>query len=410
MSMVRSRSPNIVGAGTEEYRRVVDATFRVFGGIAIVALIARIDFARGYLAVAFPLGLLGLVLTRWLWRIHLMNSRNSGGCMSSTVVIGNVVGVEELARRCIRKPSEGYHVVGACVPGFSGRRGKVLHVEEQSIPIFGDESMIIEAINYFAADSVVVTATEQLGSEGIRQLLWILEPYDIDLIITPGVADVAGPRLLLNSGTDLALLHISKPTYSGAQRFAKSAFDVSFAVVSVLLSLPVLLVTALAIKLDSPGPVFVRTASVGLRGRPFRTFSFRTQKWKPEASVDDGRIAQRQPEATAVGQVIIKLGIDELPQLFNVLARRMSIVGPRPQRSSEFVGFGSDTRRRLLVRPGLTGLWQIAGGDTVEWEEGIRLDEYYVENWSLITDCLIILKTVRAVFRRSFGVERKVAD
>lgn len=224
-------------------------------------------------------------------------------------------------------------------------------------------------------------------------------------MITPGVADVAGPRMRLHVGAEMSMLHIGKPTYSGAQRFTKSAFDVCFAVIAIIAVLPVMVLAAIAIKATSKGPIFVFENSIGLNGKPFRVIRFRTHEVLPPqapVSEDAEPIAVKEPEEapfTPVGRFIRRCSIDELPKFFNVLLRHMSVVGPRSP-MDEYVPDDGHVQRRLLVRPGLTGLWQIAGGADLSSDDGVRLDLYYVENWSMVTNCLIILKTVRAVMRR----------
>ncbi|CAM3598777.1 sugar transferase [Smaragdicoccus niigatensis] len=409
LSMLRTRTPWIVGSGPEEYRRVIDSTLRLFGGIAIVALVFQLNIARGYLAIALPLGLVLLLFSRWLWRQRLVAKRRAGASLSPVVVIGNPDAVREFAVRFSGSPSDGLQVVGACVPGYAGRRGKVIHGGNRMIPIYGDERSILEAIEHFGADTVAVTATEQLGSRGIKELIWTLEPYDIELLVTPGVSDVAGSRMMLHPGNDVNLIHISKPTYSGAQRVAKTTFDLLFATMALIAVAPVMLIIALCIKLSSRGPVFYAAERVGLNGKPFSMLKFRSMVVDADARREElehqneagGPLfkIREDPRVTGVGKIIRRYSLDELPQFINVLKRDMSIVGPRPPMANEVSTYDGAVHRRLLVRPGLTGLWQVSGRSDLSWDESVRLDLYYVENWSLVTDCLLVLKTIRAVVR-----------
>jgi len=168
---------------------------------------------------------------------------------------------------------------------------------------------------------------------------------------------------------------------------------------------------AIAIKLSSTGPVFYRQQRIGLDGRPFNMIKFRTMVAGADAMVDDlaelkeGRGVlfkfRQDPRATPIGRVLRKYSLDELPQFFNVLMGQMSVVGPRPPLGAEVAMYDDDTMRRLLVRPGITGLWQVSGRSDLSWKDSVRLDLFYVENWSMMADLLIALKTLRVVLKHS---------
>jgi exopolysaccharide biosynthesis polyprenyl glycosylphosphotransferase len=405
----QSRSPAILGAGAEEYRRVWTGTLAVFGAVAIASMLFKLDIARGYLAVALPAGIALLTWFRWLVRRTLGRARTDlGRCMTRVVVVGNAASVGEFASSLAREPSAGYTVVGACIPGSPA--GTELQIPGAgSIPTFGDESKIVGALTATAGNAVAVANSDRLDSRRIRDLSWQLEKLNIDLLVAPSVVDVAGPRLHMRPVAGLPLIHVDKPQYQGAKRFEKRLFDVAFAAAVLLFGSPLLLTTALAVKLTSRGPVFYRQERIGLGGQPFRMLKFRTMVDGADTMVEQLRVLNEadsgvlfkirdDPRVTPVGRFLRRYSLDELPQFINVLKRDMSVVGPRPPLAREVDAYDEQARRRLLVRPGITGLWQISGRSDLSWEDTVRLDLFYVENWSMVADLLIAVKTARAVF------------
>ncbi|MEU5842302.1 sugar transferase [Rhodococcus sp. NPDC047139] len=407
LSLFRTRSRRVIGAGYDEYQRVVSATIGMFGAIAIIALVADQKIARGFLAIALPVGLAGLLLTRWLWRKAVARKRSRGEFQTSVLVVGGARAVRHMARTFERKDGEGYRVVGVCVPSYSGAPGDVIDVDGREITIYGDERSVVEALQLSHADTVVVTATETLGSEGLHDLIWQLEPLETDLVVATGVVDVAGPRIEMRPVAGLPLIHVEKPSYHGAKRSGKRLFDLAFASVALVVLAPVFAVVALLIKLDSRGPVFYRAERIGLDGEPFGMVKFRSMVTDADTLVDTlmsrnegaGVLFKLKddPRVTRVGKVLRRFSIDELPQFLNVLRGEMSVVGPRPPLRREVEAYDGRVKRRLLVRPGVTGLWQVSGRSDLSWDESVRLDLSYVENWSMVSDALIIGKTVKAV-------------
>lgn len=407
LAIFRTRSPRVIGNGAEEYRRIVSATFRLFGVIAILSLLFKVDLARLYLAIALPVGLLGLLISRWLWRKGVSAQRSKGKYQTSVLIVGSRKAAVSMAKQFERSPGAGYSVVGVCLPGYEPKRDAVA-LDEREIPVLGDEYSVVEAIETSGADTVAVTATEHLGTKGIRKMVWDLEKKNVDLVVAPGVVDVAGPRLVMRPVAGFPLIHVEKPQYNGATRFSKTAFDFVFASAVLLLISPILLIAALAVKLTSRGPVFYKSERMGIDGKPFPMIKFRSMVQNADKQVDK-LLAQNEseggvlfkmrddPRVTKVGKFMRRFSIDELPQFFNVLKREMSVVGPRPPLRREVETYDGDVRRRLLVKPGITGLWQVSGRSDLSWEETVRLDLSYVENWSMVGDLLIIAKTVKAV-------------
>ena len=407
LSAYRTRSPRIVGAGVEEYRRVVSATLATIGVVAVALMIFRPEYARGYLAVAFPLGLAALVVGRNVCRLYLARQRRRGRCVVTVLAVGDARAVRSLVQSLARGWSYGYSVVGVCLTG--GTAGGTIDIPGVGLlPVLGDEGQVHDAILKTNSDTVALTTTDHLGPEGVRELSWDLHKLGVDLVVTPGVVDVAGPRLTMRPVAGLPLIHVEKPQYSGTKRIQKLAFDY-FVSISVLLgALPVMIAAAIAIKLTSRGPVFYRSERIGLDGEPFQMIKFRTMVEGADKQVDNltdvndsvGGVLFKikdDPRITSMGKLLRKYSIDELPQFLNVLRRDMSVVGPRPPLRREVDTYNDQVRRRLLVLPGITGLWQVSGRSDLSWEDSVRLDLSYVENWSITNDVLIAVKTVRTV-------------
>ncbi|MDA2895458.1 sugar transferase [Mycolicibacterium sp. BiH015] len=412
LSINNSRSTRVIGSGAEEYRRVWLATLSVFGGIAILSMLFKLEIARGYLMIALPAGLLFLGLFRWLARRMVIRAREKfGRCITRVLVVGSPSAVRDLTTSLARDAGSEYEVVGACIPGHNPRT-KIQVPGVGAVPNFGDESNVVGAVTATNSHAVAVTATERLDGRGIRDLSWELEKLDIDLLVAPGVVDVAGPRLQMRPVAGLPLIHVEKPQYHGAKRFQKRLFDVTFSSAVLLCGLPLLIPVAIAIKLTSRGPVFYRSERIGLDGNPFEMIKFRTmvdgadrmiEKLAAQNESDGGVLfkIREDPRVTPLGKLLRKYSIDELPQFINVLKRDMSVVGPRPPLANEVKSYDDYAKRRLLVRPGITGLWQVSGRSDLSWEDSVRLDLFYVENWSMIADLLIAVKTVKAVFGHS---------
>ncbi len=408
LAAYRTRSPRIVGAGVEEYRRVVSATLATIAVIAVALMIFRPEYARGYLAVAFPLGLVGLLLGRNLCRRFLNFQRRRGRCVTSVLAVGDPRAVRSLVQSLAREWWYGYSVIGVCLTGRPAG-GTIDIGGVGTLPVLGNENDVDRAIAETNADTVALTATEHLGPEGIRELSWQLDRLGVDLVVSPGVVDVAGPRLTMQPVSGLPLIHVEKPQYSGTKRIQKRAFDIGVSMVVLLGALPVMIAAAIAIKLTSKGPVFYRSERIGLDGKPFQMIKFRTMVDGADSRLESlialnesaGGVLFKirdDPRVTSVGRVLRRYSIDELPQFFNVLRKDMSVVGPRPPLRREVDTYDDQVRRRLLVLPGITGLWQVSGRSDLSWEDSVRLDLSYVENWSITNDVLIAVKTVRTVF------------
>lgn len=397
-----SRNSRLVGQGPMEYKRVVEATLSLFGLVAICSYVFALDLPRAYVLIMMPAGLLAILAGRFAWRRWLHRLRSVGAMMTRVLAVGDVGAVNDLVQNLSRSPVCGYRVVGACVP--------TSNLKPLDVPVVGDLSDVASAALQIGADAIAVTSSSAFGSSEVRQLGWEIEDSGTGLMLAPALTNIAGPRIHTQPVAGLPLIHVDRPTYHDANRLLKRAFDEIGAIILLMALSPVLVSVAIAVKLTSPGPVFFRQRRAGLKGRTFSMIKFRSMVADAEARLgelkDLGRDAgndimfkvKADPRVTRVGRFIRRYSIDELPQLFNVLTGSMSLVGPRPPLMSEVELYGPAARRRLLVKPGMTGLWQVSGRSDLTWDDTVRLDVYYVENWSLTADLVILWKTVKAVF------------
>lgn len=404
LALYDTRDSRYVGTGSAEYRRIVDASIRLFAFVAIVAYVFKIDLARGYIFIAFPLGTLVLMFSRWIWRQWLNAQRQGGHYSAQVLLVGSTSSVAHLAGELAQHPEEGYRVVAACVP--DGVIGET--VAGTTIPIVGRIPDALRALNTSEADTVAVTSSEELGAQAVRELSWGLEGGRQHLIVAPSLTQINGPRIHTRPVAGLPLIHVEMPRYEGSTHFLKRAFDLVGSAVLITVLSPVLIILALAVKLTSAGPVLYRQERIGQNGEPFPMLKFRSMRVNADDELATLLVQQgtsdkplfkveNDPRVTSIGHFLRKHSLDEFPQLFNVLLGSMSLVGPRPQREGEVALYDEAARRRLLLKPGMSGLWQVGGRSSLNWEDAIRLDLYYVENWSMTGDLVILWKTVRAV-------------
>ncbi len=404
-----TRSRRVVGRGVEEYANIVLATLQLVGLVAIFALLANVTVSRGYLAVAFPLGLLGLLFNRRRWRRVAAAQLGRGEGLTPVLVVGTLTAAADIAARFAKDPAAGHHVVGICTPAGPTRQLHAIDVDGRTIPIVGIDQAIVTAVRRTGAHTVALAATDQLQPTEIRRLIWELDSLGVDLMIAPGLVDIAEERLRSRPVAGMAMLEVTKPQHDRANSAAKRVFDIVFTLAAMVAMAPVFLLAALAVRLSSPGPIFYVAERIGRGGTTFTMLKFRSMydgaDARAAAMIDaDGGCplfwkAKDDPRITRVGKVLRKLSIDELPQFINVLRGDMSVVGPRPQVRREVDSYDDLVRRRLAVKPGLTGLWQVSGRSDLQREDAIRLDLSYVENWSPIQDLVIIAKTVKTVLR-----------
>lgn len=402
LGAVDSRDQHTVGHGIAEYQRIIRGSLWPFGIALAVAFFARVDLPRSVFFIALPVGVLALLCSRWSWRQWLRRQQRSNRYVNRAVVIGERAKIAHVSEVIARTEGTGMQIVGAVT-----ERGTATAIG-RGVPVIGTYANAEEAVDAVRADTVILAGADDLDPRTMRRLGWAMAERDVDWVVAPTLTDVAGPRIHARPVAGLPLVHVSFPKLEGANRFFKRSFDLVGSALLVVLFSPVLLVVALAVKLGSRGPLFYRQERIGLRGRPFGMMKFRSMV----ANADDqlASLLDLQgttdkplfkvvddPRITRVGRFLRKHSLDELPQLFNVLKGDMSLVGPRPQRQAEVELYDDAAHRRLLVKPGMSGLWQVSGRSTLSWEDSLRLDLYYVENWSFTQDIIILFRTVRAV-------------
>jgi exopolysaccharide biosynthesis polyprenyl glycosylphosphotransferase len=394
-----------IGTGVDEFRKVLNAGVSLTAALAIFSYAANSEFSRAYLLVALPGATVLDLVARVVLRKLLHRLRAADRCMQSVVVVGHEVAVADLVRELGRDKYHGMHVVAACVPGAS--RG----TEVSGVPVAGGIDDVANVVRRVAADAVAVSTCPEMDAVKLRGLAWELEKTGTDLCVAPSLLDVAGPRTTVRPIAGLTILHVDHPQLSGARKAVKTLFDRLVAGIALLVLSPVFLAIGAAIKLHDKGPVFFTQMRVGKNGRSFKIYKFRTMVVDAEARLAQLRASndhdgvlfkmRRDPRITAVGASLRKWSVDELPQLVNVLLGEMSLVGPRPALPDEAARYADHVRRRLVVKPGLTGLWQVNGRSDLSWEESVRLDLRYVENWSFALDLQILWKTFSAIARGS---------
>lgn len=399
LSFCLTREPSMFGSGSTEYWRVAQATGLAFGLLAIVYLCLQLGGLRPQLLLALPLGLVALLVGRRVLRGWLLRRRAAGTYTARAIVVGHPVDIDHVVRT-LADSRLGYDVVGACADDHGSDDG--------IYPIRG-LSAVAESAAALDADTIIVASQPMGDPDYIKRLAWQLERTASELIVSSRIADVAGPRMSLRPVEGLPLLHVRIPTFQGGAYVAKRALDIVAATAALILLAPVAAVIAAAIALDSPGPVFFRQARVGRDGREFRMLKFRSMRVDAEQHLEALRAADEgagplfklhdDPRVTRIGRMLRRYSLDELPQFWNVLVGDMSVVGPRPPLPAEVVAYDGTVLRRLYIKPGITGPWQVGGRSDLTWEESVRLDLRYVENWSVLSDLALMWRTVNVMLR-----------
>jgi exopolysaccharide biosynthesis polyprenyl glycosylphosphotransferase len=406
LGLFHTRDARVSGSGPTEYKRVAHASGLAFGILAIAFVIFQWQGIRMQLMVALPAGLLALMVGRWAWRRWLLRQRRFGHYVARAVVVGDRDDVEYVIRTLHRDVRLGYVVVGTTIEGSTGDE---LVVDGQPFSVLGSLNTVAQTAGELGADAIIVASRPDGDPDFVKRLSWQLEGTASELVLSSRLVDVAGPRISLRQVEGLPLIHVTIPTFEGGQHMLKRALDIvvsGIAMIPIALLLPFI---ALLIKVDSRGPVFFRQLRVGRDGRTFRMVKFRSMKTTAEqelaALVDTNEGSgplfklKHDPRVTRVGRVLRKFSLDELPQFWNVLVGDMSVVGPRPPLPSEVTAYDGTVFRRLYINPGITGLWQVSGRSDLSWEESVRLDLRYVENWSVMSDVMIMWRTVKVMLR-----------
>ncbi|HET6529088.1 MAG TPA: sugar transferase [Actinoplanes sp.] len=405
LAVTHAYERRLLFVGTDEYQRVIRAGIRLTVGMALASYVLSADLARGYLLIALMLTTALSLLGRFLLRRRLHRARARGRCMHRVLVLGHARTVAETTRQLHRGYHHGLQVIGACLP--AGQLADAARTVD--VPVFGALGAAANSAAAAGADTVMVLSCPELDGPMLRRLAWELERDDIDLIVSSSLVDTAGDRITVRPVDGLPMMHVEHPRLAGGRRLIKSVFDVSVAAVLLVLLAPLFLGIALWIKVGSRGRVFFRQVRVGRGGEIFSMYKFRTMHVDAEHRLHTMREQNESsgvlfkiradPRVTRAGRRLRRHSLDELPQLINVLLGEMSLVGPRPPLPAEVDQYPDDMRRRLVVKPGMTGLWQVSGRSDLSWEDAIRLDLRYVENWSLSVDLVILMRTALVVMR-----------
>ncbi|RZT26877.1 exopolysaccharide biosynthesis polyprenyl glycosylphosphotransferase [Kribbella sp. VKM Ac-2569] len=405
VALERGYETRYFGTGPEEFRSIIRAAVALTAVVAVTSYATKFQVARGFVVLAVPMTCFAAMFARWVLHRQISGRRFDGRCMRRVLVVGRNDQVTTLRRHLEERKTDGYVVVASCLP-----RGDAFEepLSETSPERLGRAEMdILAAVDQYDVEVVAVAADPELTGHSLRKLSWALEQRGVDLIVSPGIVEVAGPRISIRPVAGLSLLHLERPSVSGGPHVLKSIFDRVVGCLMLLAVAPLLMVTAVLVKFTSRGPVLFRQTRVGRGGEQFQMLKFRTMVADAEArkaelhALSDGNGVlfklRDDPRVTRVGRYLRRFSIDELPQLVNVLRGDMSLVGPRPPLPAEVAQYAIDDARRMLVKPGLTGLWQVSGRSDLTWEESMRLDLRYADNWSIALDLLILWKTARAV-------------
>jgi exopolysaccharide biosynthesis polyprenyl glycosylphosphotransferase len=405
-----------IGIGFDEQSAVMRAGMVVMVAGALPAgLIAVPTGALDPIGVLTPYALLKLVVTgtplavtlslfvRFFARRFLHLVQRQGRSLRHVIVAGSFGAAQRLSERIQREPDTGMKVIGLCLPSSELPRSVV-----DGIPVLGSLRQVPEVVRAMGCDAIAVTSDDATRYSFLRELAWSLEGAGVELLVDPGLVEVAGPRMHIRPLMGFPLLHVEEPRFTGWRRVVKRVSDLVLTSVGLLVISPLMIAIAVVIKLQDGGPVIFRQARIGHEGKPFTMLKFRSMVLNTEdrevITVNEGKGGlfklSRDTRVTRFGRFLRSFALDELPQLFNVLEGSMSLVGPRPHLASELAQMPSEASRRSLVTPGLTGLWQVSGRSDLEGDAAIRLDLRYVENWSLTLDLQILWKTIFAVLAR----------
>ena len=393
-----SYDQRIVGLGTEEVRRTISAALCTFAIVAGIGYLFRADISRAYAFVSLPIGLILIIISRFFWRRWLYIQRQQHRFQYSTLVVGSGSAAEELVQRLNRDGYAGYRVVGRYAAPLVGK-------DRHDEWLAG----LTETIDRLKVEAIAITPSETITGSIVREIAWRIESRFIDFLIAPTMVDISGPRLSVRPAAGLPLLHLDEAALSRPKRFAKRALDLLLSSTMILFLSPLMLGTALAVKCSSRGPVLFRQARIGRAGKAFTILKFRTMVQNAEDMRGDLRgqhgvtspmfKLRDDPRITRIGRYLRRWSIDELPQLFNVIGGSMSLVGPRPHPLDDVHRYELEAYRRLALKPGLTGLWQVEGRSNLTWREALQFDLYYIETWSLSGDLVLLARTIRAVLQ-----------
>lgn len=394
---------DVFGAGTDEYKRVLNASLLAAGLLGVGCYFAKFQLSRGFFLLAFALGIPALLTGRRLLRGAVHRARRQGYLQHRVLIAGTPGHIDEVAAVLRRESWLGFQVAGALVPAAD------LRLEtDTGIPVVGSCEDATSVIIETEADLVFFAGGALQSAGQLRQIAWDLEQADVQVVVAPSVTDVSSERVRIRPVGGLPLMHIDAPRATDASSVGKRLFDIVGSLALITAFAPIFLFASTRIWLHDRGPILFRQTRIGRDGREFACLKYRTMVVNAEELVAQMQAELGQsallfkmkddPRITRPGRWLRRYSVDELPQLFNVLRGDMSLVGPRPQVAREVALYRGPMSRRLRVRPGMTGLWQVSGRNDLSVEEAVRLDLYYVDNWSMLQDLSILSRTFGAVF------------
>lgn len=398
-------NPRVLPSGSQLYANIIHATMYAAGITGMLLYLAQITLSRLFFIIFFVVGPVLLIANRAALRRTLNHLRSRGKLLEPTIIVGSIPQVDFTTRTLQRESWLGYSIIGAVAP-----EGNPHDHTKVGVPILGSDTHIRDIIGTYEPTTIIFTSGTGLSGKEMRRLAWDLQERSISMIVVPAISEIASDRVTMRPVAGLPLVHVDPPRQRDALRWSKRLFDIAASILGLIAISPLLLVVALVVKLHDGGPVFFVQNRAGRDGRLFPFYKFRSMVPNAEhirstqleqGDHDRGNDVmfkmKNDPRITKPGKFLRRYSIDELPQLWNVLKGDMSLIGPRPALPSEVDLYDEYARRRLSVRPGITGLWQVSGRSDLSWDETVRLDLYYVDNWSFIQDLSILFRTVKAV-------------
>jgi exopolysaccharide biosynthesis polyprenyl glycosylphosphotransferase len=384
----------------EEFRRIILAVSVGLSGVATLSFWSHASLSRGWTAASWVFTLVLVLATRRLWHWHIWRARRDGRLTFPTLIVGTNDEARKLEAIMLRRPM-GFRPIGLVATASDGGIA--------GLPVLGTVDELRDLIRETGAECIFVAASA-LSAEQMAHVAKAVRLEGVEVRVTATLPQVLSSRLSVQPFGGVMAISLKQARLSGSQAAAKRVFDLAVAGIGLLILSPIFLGVALAVRITSPGPVLYRQRRVGLRGRPFTMMKFRTMLTGSDAMIEQLRIQHGvadlmfklpdDPRVTPVGRFLRRFSLDELPQLLNVVRGEMTLVGPRPPLPDEVAHYEDWQFDRLEVRPGITGLWQVSGRSDLSFEECVRLDLFYIENWSLAYDLYIVAKTLPVLVSR----------
>lgn len=411
---------HVMAEGYELYTKLINAAIFTIVLASCVAFMLNLQLPRTALIIAPLVGLVCELVARWMMRCLLHHHRRRGECKYTTVIVGSSEGINRTLRLMRRNSALGYMPVAVCPIAPDPRMDDAYVVTNfvadpdiegaDKLRVLSFGSRFARTIERMGVQEVYIADVLSRDSKLLHAMSLAIESLGIELAISVSLADIGGHRLHLRNSAEQQVLIASLPQYRTTTYVIKRIIDIVLSAVALIVSSPIMLGVAIAIKLDDGGPVLFKQTRVGIHSKPFTMYKFRSmvtnaEEIKAKLAAESGQTdrfifkLKDDPRITKVGKFIRKTSLDEFPQFFNVFKGDMSLVGPRPALPDEVARYGSLYSTRLLVKPGITGPWQVSGRSDLSQEQSEFLDVSYIENWSITGDLAILAKTVMVVFR-----------